>query len=78
MNNWIKFLRSVESEGGSLIILILLIILFAMFAFKLGFKEAESQIYFILGALVGMLKSRGTHNDGSNTESDNSLTIKKI
>lgn len=61
MNNWTKFLRSIESEGGSVLILILLIIIFAAFV-KLGFKDVESQLYFILGALVGMLKSRGMHS----------------
>ena len=60
MSSWFKFLRSIESEGGSLIILILLILVFAALV-KLGFKDAESQIYFILGALVGLLK--GKHQD---------------
>ena len=57
MELWGKFLRSLETEGGSIMILILLIMIFAFFRF-LGFKDAESQIIFILGALVGLLKGR--------------------
>ena len=60
MSSWFKFLRSIESEGGSVFILVLLILIFAGFV-KLGFKDAESQLYFILGALVGLLK--GKHQD---------------
>jgi hypothetical protein len=58
MKSWFDFVKSIESEGGSVLILILLIILFAAFV-KLGFKDAESQLYFILGALVGLLKGKG-------------------
>jgi hypothetical protein len=72
MNNWFKFLRSIESEGGSVLILILLIIMFAAFV-KLGFKDAESQLYFILGALVGLLKGKGGNSESNETE----LTVKK-
>lgn len=67
MGKWVKFLRSLESSGGSIIILILLIIIFAIFS-KLGFKDVESQIYFILGALVGIIKS---HEDKEQPHANN-------
>ena len=46
--------------------------MFAAFV-KLGFKDAESQLYFILGALVGLLKGKGGNSESNETE----LTVKK-
>lgn len=57
MDSWRQFLKTLETEGGSIIILILLILIFAFFR-HIGFKDAESQMIFILGALVGLLKGR--------------------
>lgn len=56
INSWAKFLQTIETEGGQIFVLLLLILMFAGFV-KLGFKDAESQLYFILGALVGILKA---------------------
>jgi hypothetical protein len=57
MDHWVKFLRSLESEGGSIITLIFLIGVVACLKY-IGFKDADSQVIFILGALVGLLKGR--------------------
>ena len=57
MELWSKFLKTLETEGGSIITLVLLILLFAFFKW-IGFKDADSQIIFILGALVGLLKGK--------------------
>ncbi len=57
MDYWVKFLRSLETEGGSIVILIFLIGVVACLK-HIGFKDADSQVIFILGALVGLLKGR--------------------
>lgn len=57
METWKQFLKTLETEGGTIFVLILLIMIFAFFRY-IGFKDAESQIIFILGALVGPLKGR--------------------
>lgn len=69
MKSWYIFVKSMEREGGSILILIFLILMFAAFV-KLGFKDAESQLYFILGALVGLLKGKvgGSEDKPENKE----------
>lgn len=70
METWDKFLKSLQTEGGSIVTLIFLIPMIACLKI-LGFKDAETQLVFVLGALVGLLKGRverekekeGTHND---------------
>lgn len=62
MRDWIKFLRSLETEGGSIMVLLWLVLLFSYFV-KAEFKDAESQLYFILGALVGLLKGRSERKE---------------
>lgn len=57
LDYWVKFLRSLETEGGSIVILIFLIGVVACLKY-VGFKDADSQVIFILGALVGLLKGR--------------------
>jgi hypothetical protein len=72
MKRWSEFLQSIETEGGSILILILLIVMFSLFV-KMGFKDAESQVYFILGALVGLLKGN-TGIDTTKTITTNDTT----
>jgi hypothetical protein len=62
MKDWFRFLRSLETEGGSIVVLLALVLLFSFFVKNEFFKDAESQLYFILGALVGLLKG---NNDRS-------------
>jgi hypothetical protein len=57
MDVWVRFLKSLESEGGSILVLVFLIGIVACLKY-LGFKDADSQVIFILGALVGLLKGR--------------------
>jgi hypothetical protein len=57
MDVWFRFLKSLESEGGSIVVLVVLIGIVAGLHF-LGFRDADSQITFVLGALVGLLKGR--------------------
>lgn len=64
MKNWFRFLKSLETEGGSIVVLLALVLLFSYFV-KAEFKDAESQLYFILGALVGLLKG---NNDRAQDE----------
>lgn len=61
MRDWFRFLKSLETEGGSIVVLLCLVLLFSYFV-KADFKDAESQLYFILGALVGLLKGN-THQE---------------
>ena len=56
MRKWFDFLKSLETEGGSIVILFVLVIMFSAFVKMEFFKDAESQLYFILGALVSLLK----------------------
>jgi hypothetical protein len=56
MRKWYDFLKSLETEGGSIVILFALVIMFSAFVKMEFFKDAESQLYFILGALVSLLK----------------------
>lgn len=74
MKRWVRFLKSIETEGGSILVLILLIVMFSLFV-KLGFKDAESQVYFILGALVGLLKGNSA---GGTTETRTTTTEKDV
>lgn len=62
MESWVKFLKSLASEGGSIIVLVLLIPIVAWLK-HLGFKDADSQVIFVLGALVGLLKGRAEQNN---------------
>lgn len=57
MEQWTRFLRSLETEGGSIITLIFLIGVVACLK-HIGFNDADSQVIFILGALVGLLKGK--------------------
>jgi hypothetical protein len=52
---WYEFLRSLETEGGSVVVLILLILVFVVLA-KIGINDAAAQIPIILGAILGILK----------------------
>jgi hypothetical protein len=61
MDHWLKFLRSLETEGGSIITLIFLIGVVACLKY-IGFNDADSQVIFILGALVGLLKGKTDNN----------------
>lgn len=58
MKYWTKFIKSLESEGGAIVVLLSLVLLFCGLVF-LGFPDGASQLYFILGALVGILKGNG-------------------
>ena len=55
MKHWQRFLMSLETEGGAIIVLLSLLVMFCWLAY-MGFPEAKDQVYFILGGLVGILK----------------------
>jgi len=68
MRKWFDFLKSLESEGGSILILFVLVMLFSAFVKMEFFKDAESQLYFILGALVSLLKGNNNKELESTVE----------
>jgi uncharacterized integral membrane protein len=70
MGSWFNFLRSFETDGGVILILLLLILIFAVFV-KLDFKDAESQMYFILGALVSFLKGKLQQTENKRDDGEN-------
>lgn len=58
MRKWYEFLRSLETEGGAIVVLTLLILLFVVLS-KFGIVAAEQQIPILLGAILGLLKGLG-------------------
>ena len=57
---WEKFLNGLASEGGNIFVLFFLILIVGSFVI-LKFNGATDQLYFVLGALVGILKGRNSH-----------------
>lgn len=70
MESWYNFLRSLETDGGAIVVLLILILVFAVLV-KLEFKDAESQMYFILGALVSFLKGKLQQSEDKNQNGEN-------
>lgn len=64
---WKIFLDGIASEGGNIMVLLWLVIICGVFVI-LKFDGATEQLYFVLGALVGILKGRvtPTHYQDSN------------
>lgn len=60
-SKWEIFVRSIASEGGNIIVLLFLILVLGIFVL-LKFDGATEQLYFVLGALVGVLKGRIASN----------------
>mgnify|MGYP003352430546 CR=1 FL=1 len=54
---FVDFTDSLSTEGGNIFVLFLLIILIGVFVI-LKFEHATEQLYFVLGALTGILKGR--------------------
>jgi hypothetical protein len=56
--SWFEILTdNLSTEGGNIFVLFLLIILIGVFVI-LKFEHATEQLYFVLGALTGILKGR--------------------
>jgi len=81
MRDWFRFLKSLETEGGSIVVLLALVLLFSFFVRYDYFKDAESQLYFILGALVGLLKGnndRTAEERKANAETEKNSDEEKV
>ena len=66
---WEKFLNGLASEGGNIFVLFFLILIVGSFVI-LKFNGATDQLYFVLGALVGILKGKNSNN-GKNSKNLN-------
>ena len=75
INGWQVFLDGLASEGGNILILFFLVIVTATFVF-LNFDGAEGQLYFVLGALVGILKGKITQKENITPDQNNTLLPK--
>lgn len=56
MRKWYEFLRTLETEGGSILVLFLILIIFFVPSLY-GFVWAKEHMVLILGAILGLLKS---------------------
>lgn len=57
---WNKFLDGLSTDGGNIFVLLFLIILIGVFV-QLKFPNSTEQLYFAIGALIGILKGNLTH-----------------
>lgn len=55
MRRWNALLKSLETEGGSIVILIFLLLLFCYLT-TIGFTEADKHLYAFEGALLMLLR----------------------
>jgi hypothetical protein len=76
LSGWQIFLNGIASEGGNIVVLFCLLVLVGCFVI-LKFDGATEQLYFVLGALVGVLKGRisTTHLEEKNTLSEKEDTV---
>lgn len=56
MRKWYEFLRTLETEGGSILVLFVILLLFFVPSLY-GFVWAKEHVVLILGAILGLLKS---------------------
>ena len=63
------FLQALSTDGGNILVLLFIILLLAVFEY-LKFPDARQQLYFVIGALVGVLRGKLTAADEKEEESD--------
>jgi hypothetical protein len=56
MRKWYEFLRTLETEGGAVVVLMMILVLFFVPSLY-GFVWAKEHMVLILGAILGLLKS---------------------
>lgn len=71
-NAWEKFLASLATDGGNIVVLLIIIVMLAVFE-VLKFPDARQQLYFVIGALVGVLRGKLIGKEDKEKEDDKSL-----